>query len=47
MDISGFILIGGIILVVALLAFIGKVSGETFAFFAGTIVGYVRYIITG
>ena len=46
-DISGFILIGGITLIVALLTFIGKVGGETFAFFAGTIIGYIIGLLPG
>ena len=41
-----FIMIGGIAFAAGLLTFIGRLSGETFAFLAGSIVGYICLLYT-
>jgi len=40
-----FFMIGGIAFAAGLLTFIGRLSGETFAFLAGSIVGYIITIL--
>jgi hypothetical protein len=45
--IATFILIGVIFSTVAMLTFFGIVKGETFAFLAGTIIGYIISLVAG
>jgi hypothetical protein len=46
-SISSFILVGIIFGTVAFLTWLGKISGETFAFVSGTIVGYIITLLKG
>jgi hypothetical protein len=47
LSLSAFILIAVIFCTVALLTWFGRISGETFAFVSGTIVGYIITLLKG
>ena len=43
---SAWVIVGGIVLGAGVPTFVGKISGETFAFLAGSVVGYVITVLS-